>query len=112
MDTRTAIKELKKRIKDLSSKQRPLKRARKTSVLPHERLSLLKQAAIQDNWLEVEKEQTQIASGWVRTRQAMITASLNLYHELRGLQHRHGHGDEYLYRRADEELRSELLATQ
>jgi hypothetical protein len=99
MDTKTTIHKLKTLIRDLSGKQRPLKRARKTSLSAAERSSLLVLACFEgDPVFEVFR------------RTARITAALNLYHELRGSEHRHGHGDEYLYKRADEELRSELLA--
>jgi len=101
MDTKlwTTIRELRSTIKDLSGKQRPLKRARKTSLSAAERSSLLVLAAFSgDPVWEIPK------------RTARITAALNLLHELRGSEYRHGHGDEYLYKRADEELRSELLA--
>lgn len=99
MDTKTTIRELKTVIRDLSGKQRSLKRARKTSLPAAERSSLLVLAGCDgDPVFEVFR------------RTARITAALNLYHELKGSEHRHGHGDEYLYKRADEELRSELLA--
>jgi len=98
MDTRTTILELRKLIRDLSSKQRPLKRARKTSLPAAERDGLLIQASFSGD-----------PSFEVLRRKARITASLNLFHELHGSEHRHGHGDEYLYQRADKELRSELL---
>ena len=106
MDMKTAITNLKCRIKDLSARQSPLKRLRKTTVLPHER-SILAAKAVLPESREVSAAD---AAFLVRDQQALITASLNLYHELRGSEHRHGHGDEYLYCRADKKLRSELLA--
>jgi len=99
MDTKIMIRKLRVLIQDLSSKQRPLKRARKTSLPAAERDALLIQASFSGN-----------PSFEVFRRKARITASINLLHELKGSEYRHGHGDEYLYKRADEELRSELLA--
>lgn len=109
MDTRTAIRTIREKVKMLSVKQRPLKRARKTSISEDERRSILADAGVAwaptSAWSSHEKAALEVTQ-----RRTLITAAINLSHELRGSEHRHGHGDEYLYERALGELRSELVA--
>jgi hypothetical protein len=95
MDTKTAIQRLKERIKDLSMKQPFLKRARKTSIPEEERCSLLVTAGVgKRTWGET----FQVAAVEVHSRKQLITASLNLYHELRGSDYRHGKPEDmFLY---------------
>jgi len=103
MDTKTAFKALKDRIKDLSGRQRPLKRARKTTLPADERRIALEKAGMSPSTVPTE------AAWEVSRRRAKITACLNLCHELRGSEHRHGPGDKWLYGKYDKELREEFL---
>jgi len=104
MDIGTAIGALRDRIKDLASKQRPLKRARKTTLPLQERRAALEKAGMspasefwQTSWEVVE-------------RRAHITACLNLMHELKGSEFRHGPGEKWVYQRWDSRLRKEFLS--
>lgn len=111
MDTKTQIHKLKSKIKGLSREQKCLKRARKTSIPLLECRLLLAQGGLtlttlspgkpEDAWLEVER------------RRLVITACLNLYHELRESEHRHGvaKADLYWYRQCEGSLRKEFLVT-
>ena len=112
MDTkdnaRAAILKLREKVKSLSVKQRPLKKARKTSLPEEDRRSILSDAGVE--WKPSSPWESHVmAAIEVGRRRAMITAAINLSHELRGSEHRHGHGDEYLYKKCLEELRTELL---
>ena len=109
MDTTKAIRELKRKIVDLSGKQKFLKRARKSSLPEEERVSLLKLGS--SEWKPSSPWESHVMAAIdVVRRRAMITAAINLSHELRGSEHRHGHGDEYLYGKCRQELLEELLA--
>lgn len=104
MDIGTTIRTLRDRVKDLASKQRPLKLARKTKLPVLEREFALKQAGM-DPTAEFWK-----VSWEVIERRAHITACLNLMHELKGEEHRHGHGEKWVYDRWDKKLRQEFLS--
>ena len=105
-----AIKILKEKIKTLSSKQRSLKLLRKTS-LPQERRAALIAETGMTEWAK-ETLETISYRAWstVESRRTEITACLNLYHELRGSEHRHGidKASEYYYEKTLASLRKEL----
>lgn len=104
MDITMVIRTLRERIKDLASKQRPLKRARKTKILSAERDALLKLCGMAPD--------TSLGhAAWeVQRRKAVITACINLYHELRGSEYRHNPGcPKWLWDKCDKELRAEFL---
>lgn len=107
-DVKSAILKLREKVKMLSAKQRPLKKARKTSIPEEDRRSILLDAGVE--WKPSSPwESHMMATIEVGRRKALITAVINLSHELRGSEHRHGHGDEYLYEKCQSELRAELL---
>lgn len=109
MDTNAAIYMLREKVKALAVKQRPLKRARKTSIVGEERSKLIAEAEL--DWKPSSPWGSHVmATIEVHRRRASITAAINLSHELRGSKHQHGHGDEYLYERAINELRKGLMA--
>lgn len=109
MDTKNAVRELKRKIVKLSLAQKFLKKARKSTLPKEERETLLLKA--ESDWRPSSVFESHVAAAVeVVKRRAMITAAINLSHELRGSEHRHGTQDEYWYRRSDQELRSELLA--
>ena len=106
-----AIKNLKERIKSLSAKQRPLKLLRKTLLPQDRRVALLAETGMTEAWKGLDPEDlSHRAWGWVAVRRLEITAALNLYHELRGSEHRHGveEVDRYHYDKALGEIRKEL----
>jgi len=103
MALRLVVSDLKKRIKDLSVKQRPLKQARKTLLELGQRRALLERSGM-------GPETTPGDAAWeVLKRRAMITACLNLVHEVCGSEYRHGPGEKWLYEKYDRELRKEFL---
>lgn len=87
---------MKELIKQLASEQPALKKARKTGTMP-DPLPMLY------GWLDFDKLPDNIveairAAGKVRANKAKITAALNIMHELRGSDYRHGYSKyEYLY---------------
>ena len=101
---REAIKMLKSKIKDLAALQVKNKLARKTvRIDPEVRKKLLEELGIKyPEWAHAE----------VMARKNVITAHLNLYHELRGKAYRHNVPTEYYAKRnydeGDQKLRSEL----
>ncbi len=104
-----AIKNLKERIKNLSSKQRPLKLLRKTLLPEDRRTALLAETGMAETW----KDKGAIPyRAWVlvEDRRVEITACLNLYHELRGSEHRHGIDEQsrYYYEKMLAGVRKEL----
>lgn len=103
VDTRTAIREVKKRIKDLAVTQKKGKRARKTTIPAEERAKLLKEFNL------VGASQWKIANAVIE-RRGEITAHLNFYRELRGKEACHGvrDGAEYAYAVAMDSLRREF----
>lgn len=108
-NVKAAILAIREKVKMLSVKQRPLKKARKTSILEEDRRSILLDAGVE--WKPSSPWESHVmAAIEVGRRRAMITAAINLSHELRGSEHRHGHGDEYLYEKCLSELRKELLS--
>jgi hypothetical protein len=103
MDTRTACRELKSRLKNLAVLQKKTKRARKTT-LPKEEYQKLKD--------EVCPKKTD----WYPTNEAFlrrgeITAHLNFYREIRGKEACHSvrHGVEYEYESTLKRLRKEFV---
>jgi hypothetical protein len=87
-------------IKELASEQPALKKARKTGTLPklppntwcHVVRSKLPEA------INAKLVDSYSAAGNVRRNKAKITAALNIMHELRGSDYRHGYSkNEYLY---------------
>jgi len=111
MDTKTMIWTLKERLKTMAAQQKPLKRARKTSIPKEERGALLLDAGIEHCWAVIcDRTGASNAAAFVRERRARITACLNLYNELRGREYRHGikKGFEYLYDKEMKKLTEEL----
>jgi hypothetical protein len=106
-----AIKALKTKIKDLASKQRSLKLLRKTTLPPERRTALLAETGMVKAWEGRDVEGISY-SAWslVETRRTEITAAINLYHELRGSEHRHGVDEQsgYYYEKTLATLRKEL----
>jgi hypothetical protein len=105
MDTRTLIFNVKQEIKKLAEEQPILKRARK-SLLPREEFAVIKkQFAPDKDWWDHNS-----AAGMVRDRKIKITAYLNLYHELRGSDYRHGVRDDnkWWYDRCYNKLKEEV----
>lgn len=106
----SAIKILKEKIKSLSSKQRSLKLLRKTSLSPERRAALIAEVGMTD-WMK-ETPETVSYRAWstVETRRTEITACINLYHELRGSEHRHGVDEtsRYYYEKALANIRKEI----
>ena len=101
MDTRTLIRTLKQRIKDLAEMQRDCKLARKTKYLPESR----------EKELRAKWPSSFAAWADVFERRAEITACLNYYLELRGREYRHGIRDSlaYEYQQYMSALRKELV---
>ena len=102
------MKELKELIKSLAIEQRDLKSQRKTGrvgKIPRTSWGYVDYTAvpakIKDAWH---------AASQVQENKPRITAALNLYHELRGSDYRHGVRDEdlYVYGRAMRELREQF----
>lgn len=103
MDTKMVVKALKDRIRYYSERQRPLKRARKTTLPDAERIAALEQAG-------ESKETTPAGAAWeVKDRRAIITACLNFVHEICGSEYQHGPGDVWLYDKHAQRLRKEFL---
>lgn len=93
-----AIKILKERIKTLSSKQRSLKLLRKTTLPVERKAALLEETGLTGS-LKSEDAQALSYRAWstVEDRRLEITACINIYHELRGSQYRHGVDKTALY---------------
>ena len=92
---------LRDRIKDLAAEQKLLKRARKTKMP-------------KDQWEKIRVElgrardwTPQYAAFEADTNSLRITVCLNLYHELRGSEYRHG-GEGYYYDKRLNEERERL----
>lgn len=106
-----AIKILKERIKGLASKQRSLKLLRKTSLPQERRLALLVEAGMAEAW-KTEDVPTISCRAWstVESRRTEITACINLHHELRGSDYRHGVDEtsRYYYEKTLASLRKEI----
>lgn len=104
-----AIKNLKEKIKSLSSKQRPLKLLRKTLLPEDRRTALLAETGMTETWKDRDAIPYQ-AWSLVGCRRIEITACLNLYHELRGSEHRHGIDEQsqYYYEKTLAGIRKEL----
>jgi len=101
MDTKAAIAELKKRIKLLSAVQKKAKRARKTKIPKAEYIKLKKEV--------MGSSEAEWSPEWdVLRRRIEITATLNLYNELRGKEACHGirKGLRYLYEKYAGDLKS------
>jgi hypothetical protein len=105
----SAIKSLKEKIKGLASGQRTLKTLRKTTISEELRKELLSKAGMTETW-KVMDEVPYKAWSTVETRRTEITACLNLYHELRGSEYRHGieKGSEYFYEKTIANIRKDL----
>jgi hypothetical protein len=96
----------------LSEEQKVLKSQRKTGTLP--------ELPRNDwGWIEYEKVPANIKEAWkaankVQSNKPRITAALNLYHELRGSDYRHGiPEDPYfygIYKKALREFREQFTA--
>ena len=101
METKEAFLKVRDEIKELSALQVVGKRARKTTIPKKESEALLRKFGV-----ETPGE----AAGRVGARKTRITALLNLHHELRGSEHRHGisKGDEYYYEKALKEIKTKL----
>lgn len=91
------IMKLKSRIKELAAEQKLLKMARKTTIP-------------KDQWEKIRLElgrardwTPEFASYEVGSNTTRITACLNLYHELRGSNHRHKAEGYYYEKRLTEE---------
>jgi hypothetical protein len=104
VDIKTAIRALRDRVKNLASRQRPLKLARKTTLPVLDRALALKRAGM-DPAAEFWKVAWEVIE-----RRAQITACLNLMHELKGSEHRHNPGEKWVYDKYDKKLRAEFLA--
>ena len=93
------MKELKELIKLLSSQQKELKKARKTGPYTIER-SKFGWPILPENVVAANN-----AAGQVRCNKGVITAALNLYHELRGSDYRHNFSpQDYWYDKTYKEL--------
>ena len=101
MEIKEALRNVRDEIKELSSLQVIGKRARKTTIPKEESKALLRKFGV-----ETPAE----AAVEVRCRKRRITALLNLHHELRGSEHRHGieKGDEYSYEKTLKEIKTKL----
>ena len=101
METKEAFLKVRDEIKELSALQVIGKRARKTTLPEEESKALLRKFGV---------ETPQEAAGRVGARKIRITALLNLHHEFRGSEHRHGiqKGDEYYYEKTLREIRTKL----
>lgn len=86
---------MKELIKQLADEQRELKSQRKTGTLPELELSYFG-GVIWDKVPQKIKDAWRAASQ-VQQNKVRITAALNLYHELRGSDYRHGIPDDPLY---------------
>lgn len=86
-----AITKLRDRIKTLSSKQHSLKLLRKTTLSPERKAALLEETGMAGS-LKSEDAQALSYRAWstVEDRRLEITACINIYHELRGSEYRHG----------------------
>lgn len=103
MDIKTAVREVKSRIKNLAVLQRKTKRARKTTI-PKEEYQRLKDEVCPKK------------ADWYPTNEAFlrrgeITAHLNFYREIRGKEACHAirKGVEYEYKSTLESLREEFV---
>lgn len=104
-----AIKSLKERIKTLAARQRPLKLLRKTSISEEHRSLLLAMTGMTEAWKGLDPQALSYSAwSFVNGRKTEITAAINLYHELRGSEHRHGGDGDWCYERALAALRKEL----
>jgi len=102
MDTKTAIRTIRGRLKDLAVTQRKAKRARKTTIPKDERTALLKELGIlYPEWAHAD----------VMRRKVEITALINFRHELLGSPYRHGVREDTKadYEGHMNELRKELV---
>jgi hypothetical protein len=98
---------LKEKIKELSKKQTKLKKQRKTG--PYD--------IVRTSWGDVDfsKMPRKVKDSWdtaekVQRNKGIITAALNLYHEIRGSDYRHNIPEHasYDYHKAYKELKEEL----
>jgi len=107
------MRELKQLIKDLAVEQVQLKSERKTGPLPKFPRTSWGDVSWSDipTAQRVKLKESFRAANMAQRRKPKITAALNLYHELRGSDYRHGLPDdsEYyrLYKIALRELREE-----
>jgi hypothetical protein len=94
---------LKELIKRLSAEQKPLKQARKTGTCTYDRAYRVPE--------DIAK--CHQAANKVQANRVRITAALNLYHEFRHSEYRHGvdESDKYLYARYFKEI-SELITAE
>lgn len=88
------MKELKQLIKDLAQEQRDLKPQRKTG--PYE-IPRTEHGYVDYGQIPEKVTASNNAAGKMRHNKPKITAALNLYHELRGSDYRHGCPDDWSY---------------
>jgi hypothetical protein len=88
---------LKELIKELAAEQVELKKQRKTGRLPEWKRN-------EWGWVDHREVPSRVKRSWhaageVRHNKARITAALNLYHEVRGSDYRHGlpPSDDWMY---------------
>lgn len=98
---------LKELIKKLSAEQIELKKARKTGTYDSK--------SIHNSW-DYASIPEKIRNSWkaaeqVRDNAIKITAALNLYHEIRGSDYRHGVKNKWYYDKELADLRTKLAST-